>query len=91
MVVFKLFYFVSRIEALQKEKEEIETEFLQFRREVKNTTQGNAIKELKMFKSMTRQLEEELMKEKTKHQRQVSKHSQQYRDILEEVNFFIRL
>ncbi|XP_053405514.1 centrosomal protein CCDC61-like [Mercenaria mercenaria] len=73
------------MEALQKEKEDIETEFLQFRREMKNTTQGNALKELKMFKSMTRQLEEELMKEKTKHQRQVSKHSQQYRDLLEEL------
>ena len=65
----------------------MESEYLQFRREVKNTTQGNALKELKMFKTMTRGLEEELMKEKTKHQRVASKHGQQYRDLLEEVNF----
>lgn len=80
-----IYFFFCRLEALQKEKEDIESEFLQYRREMKNTTQGNALKELKMFKTMTRQLEEELMKEKTKHQRQVSKHSQQYRDLLEEV------
>ena len=52
---------------------------------MKNTTQGNALKELKMFKTMARGLEEELMKEKTKHQRLASKHGQQYRDLLEEV------
>ena len=52
---------------------------------MKNTSQGNALKELKMFKTMTRGLEEELMKEKTKHQRVASKHGQQYRDLLEEV------
>ena len=39
-----------------------------------------------MLKTMVRQLEEELMKEKTKHQRHVSKHGQQYRDLLEEVS-----
>ena len=76
---------LNRFEALRKEKDDIEAEFLQFRREVKNTTQGNALKELKMFKTMARGLEEELMKEKTKHQRLASKHGQQYRDLLEEV------
>lgn len=75
----------KELEALRKEKEDMESEYLQFRREVKNTTQGNALKELKMFKTMTRGLEEELMKEKTKHQRVASKHGQQYRDLLEEL------
>lgn len=78
-------YFLCRLDALRKEKEDIESEFLQYRREMKSTTQGNALKELKMFKTMARQLEEELMKEKTKHQRHVSKHGQQYRELLEEV------
>lgn len=76
----------KELEVLQKEKNDIESEFLQYRREMKNTTEGNALKELKMFKSMTRQLEEELMKEKTKHQRHVTKHSQQYRELLEELD-----
>lgn len=75
----------KELEALRKEKDDIEAEFLQFRREVKNTSQGNALKELKMFKAMARGLEEELMKEKTKHQRLASKHGQQYRDLLEEL------
>ncbi|KAH3854892.1 hypothetical protein DPMN_097451 [Dreissena polymorpha] len=75
----------KELQVLRKEKEDIEAEFLQYRREMKNTTEGNALKELKMFKSMARQLEEELMKEKTKHQRHVSKHGQQYRDLMEEI------
>ncbi|XP_052769187.1 centrosomal protein CCDC61-like [Mya arenaria] len=75
----------KELDALSKEKEDIESEFLQYRREVKNTSQGNAVKELKMLKVMVRQLEEELMKEKTKHQRHATRHGQQYRDLLEEV------
>lgn len=75
----------KEMDALRKEKDDIENEFLTYRREMKNTNQGTALKELKMFKSMARQLEEELMKEKTKHQRQAAKHGQQYRDLLEEL------
>ncbi|KAK3093960.1 hypothetical protein FSP39_022289 [Pinctada imbricata] len=70
---------------LQKEKEQIEEEFLRFRREMKSTSTGNAVKEIRMLKSITRNLEEELMKEKTRHQRSTSKRSQEYRDLLEEV------
>lgn len=68
-----------------KEKEEIEEEFLRFRREMKNTSTGSAVKEIRMLKSVTKNLEEELMKEKTRHQRSTSKRSQEYRDLLEEV------
>lgn len=71
--------------ALLKEKEEIEEEFLRFRREMKNTSTGSAVKEIRMLKSVTKNLEEELMKEKTRHQRSTSKRSQEYRDLLEEV------
>ncbi|XP_062617834.1 centrosomal protein CCDC61-like [Saccostrea cucullata] len=71
--------------ALLKEKEEIEEEFLRYRREMKNTPTGNAVKEIRMLKSVTKNLEEELMKEKTRHQRSTSKRSQEYRDLLEEV------
>ncbi|WAR20131.1 CCD61-like protein [Mya arenaria] len=34
----------KELDALSKEKEDIESEFLQYRREVKNTSQGNAVK-----------------------------------------------
>ena len=39
-----------------------------------------------MLKGLTKNLEEELMKEKTRHQRSTSKRSQEYRDLLEEVS-----
>ncbi|XP_022328744.2 centrosomal protein CCDC61-like isoform X1 [Crassostrea virginica] len=71
--------------ALLKEKEEIEEEFLRFRREMKSTSTGSAVKEIRMLKSVTKNLEEELLKEKTRHQRSTSKRSQEYRDLLEEV------
>lgn len=74
-----------RNKALLKEKEEIEEEFLRYRREIKNTPTGNAVKEIRMLKAVTKNLEEELMKEKTRHQRSTSKRSQEYRDLLEEV------
>lgn len=52
---------------------------------MKNTSTGSAVKEIRMLKSVTKNLEEELMKEKTRHQRSTSKRSQEYRDLLEEV------
>ncbi|OWF48721.1 Coiled-coil domain-containing protein 61 [Mizuhopecten yessoensis] len=70
---------------LLKEKEEIEAEFLQYRREMKNTSSGNAIKEIRVLKTFSKSLEEELMKEKTRHQRSASKRGQEYRELLEEV------
>lgn len=68
-----------------KEKEELEAEFLHFRREVKTTSTGNAVKEIRILKALTKSLEEDLMKEKTRHQRSTTKRSQEYRDLLEEV------
>lgn len=70
---------------LLQEKEELEAEFLQYRRELKSTSTGNAVKEIRILKTVTKNLEEDLMKEKTRHQRLASKHSQEYRDLLEEV------
>ena len=70
---------------LLKEKEELEAEFLQYRREMKNTSTGTAVKDLRTMKQVMKNLEEELMKEKTRHQRSASKRGQEYRDLLEEV------
>ncbi|KAL5008943.1 hypothetical protein ScPMuIL_014524 [Solemya velum] len=68
-----------------KEKEDLESEFMQYRRELKNTATGSAMKEIKMLKGIVRNLEEELMKEKTRYQRSASKRGQEYRELLEEV------
>lgn len=74
---------------MTKEKEDIEAEFVLFRREMKSTTTGNAVKEIRMLKNVVRNLEEELMKEKTRYQRSASKRSQEYRDLLEEVGWVL--
>ncbi|PVD26201.1 hypothetical protein C0Q70_13870 [Pomacea canaliculata] len=70
---------------LAKEKDEIEAEFMQYRREMRNTVSGSTVKEVRTLKAVVRNLEQELMKEKTEHQRASSKRSQEYRELLEEV------
>ena len=67
---------------LLQEKEDTEADFIQYKRELKNTTKGNATKEIRILKNLVKNLEEELMKEKTKHQRSASKRSQEYKQLL---------
>ncbi|KAK7104287.1 centrosomal protein CCDC61-like isoform X3 [Littorina saxatilis] len=70
---------------LLKEKEELEEEFLQFRREMKSTASGNSAKEIRTLKAVVRNMEQELMREKTEHQRAASKRGHEYRELIEEV------
>ncbi|GFS14599.1 coiled-coil domain-containing protein 61 [Elysia marginata] len=70
---------------LEREKTELEQEFAAFRREVRLSTGGNAVKDIRALKAVVRNLEEQLMREKTRYQRNTSKRSQEYRDLLEEV------
>lgn len=80
-----LVFCCHRYRALRREKEELEEAFLQYRRELKQTSEGQAIKEIRILKSVVKNLEEELLKEKTKHQKSASKRGKEYRDLLEEV------
>ena len=73
-------------EDLLQEKQNLEDAFLNFRREVKNTTKGSAVKEVRVLKNVVRNLEEELLNEKRKHQRAASKRNQEYKALLEEVS-----
>jgi coiled-coil domain-containing protein 61 len=68
-----------------KEKDALEEEYLRFRREMKLTTKGTAAKEVKILKTMVKNLEDELMKERTKHQKVSSKRNADYRQLNEEV------
>lgn len=77
--------FVLRYDILYAEKQEVEDKFLHYRREVKNTSSGSAAKEVRILKSVVRNLEEELMHEKSKNQRSTSKRNQEYKALLEEV------
>ncbi|XP_076464315.1 centrosomal protein CCDC61-like [Babylonia areolata] len=70
---------------LLKEKDDIEEEYLQFRREMKNTASGSTAKEIRTLKAVVRNMEQELLREKTEHQRASSKRSHEYRELLEEV------
>ncbi|XP_072031836.1 centrosomal protein CCDC61-like [Amphiura filiformis] len=72
-------------EDLLQEKQHLEDAFLNFRREVKNTTKGSAVKEVHILKNVVRNLEEELVNEKRKHQRSANKRNQEYKALLEEV------
>ena len=73
---------------LEREKHEIEQEFAAFRREVRLTSGGSAVKDIRALKAMVKNLEDQLLKEKTRNQRATSKRSNQYRDLLEEVVSF---
>ncbi|XP_072169563.1 centrosomal protein CCDC61-like [Diadema setosum] len=72
-------------EALLQEKQTLEDAFLRYRREVKNTSTGSAAKEVRILKTAVLNLEEELANERRKYQRSSSKRSQNYRELLEEV------
>nr|XP_006818145.1 PREDICTED: coiled-coil domain-containing protein 61-like [Saccoglossus kowalevskii] len=72
-------------EKVLKEKEEIEAAYMQFRREVKNTSKGSAAKEVRILKNIVKNLEDEVTTEKAKFRRQANKRNQDYRSLLEEV------
>ncbi|KAJ8044745.1 Coiled-coil domain-containing protein 61 [Holothuria leucospilota] len=75
----------KQYDILYAEKQEVEDKFLHYRREVKNTSSGSAAKEVRILKSVVRNLEEELMHEKSKNQRSTSKRNQEYKSLLEEL------
>ena len=76
---------LSSYEDLLIEKQSLDDQFLQYRREVKHTSQGSAAKEVRALKAIIRNLEEELMGERRKFQRSASKHNQEYKNLMEEV------
>lgn len=79
-------FFVSpSYKRLSEDKEELEAEFLQYRREMRNTASGSTVNDIRTLKAVVRNLEQQLMQEKTEHQRAASKRGQEYRELLDEV------
>lgn len=76
---------ILSFEKLLQEKEELETEFLAFRREVSLTTTGAAAKEVRLLKDLVKTLERDLREERNKNQRASAKRSQECRQLLDEV------
>jgi len=78
---------ISRYDRLVQEKEELESEFLNFRREVKHTKVGSAAKEIRILKDIVKNLEEDLLKERTKYTKAATRRSQEHRRLINEVAF----
>jgi len=70
---------------LAKEKEDLEAEFHEYRRQVETTTDGDVAKELRMLRNMVRSLEDDRRTSQAKYQRMMMKRGQQCRLLIDEV------
>ena len=76
----------DEITRLQNEKEEIIHEFELFKKEVKDSTKTSLVaKEMKVLKGVIKNLEAELLREKSKHQKAINKLNQEYNQLLDEI------
>lgn len=82
---FKVEQKQKQLENLLNEKENLEKEYGEFQREVKHSSLADTAKEIKVLKKVIKNLESELLKEKTKYQRMLNKKTQENRDVLEEL------
>lgn len=78
-------FILIRYDKLKEEKEEIEEAFIEYRREIERTAKADITKEIKVLKKIIKNLEQELLKEKSKHHHSSNRRSKEYRDLLEEV------
>lgn len=83
---FLMYYLLFSYDRLIAEKEDLEEELVNYKRQISCTTVGSATKEIRMLKSMVKSLEEELVSEKTKYQRQSSKRNLENRHLQDEVS-----
>ncbi|XP_043943437.1 centrosomal protein CCDC61 isoform X2 [Protopterus annectens] len=75
----------AELEKITQEKQDLEVTFLHLQDEVKLSKKNSALKEVKILKKIVQSLEEELIKERTKHQRSTSKRSQEYSQVIDEL------
>ncbi|XP_067938779.1 centrosomal protein CCDC61-like isoform X2 [Watersipora subatra] len=75
----------AAFEELSREKQNVEQEYILYRKELKHTAAGATTKEIRVLKGVVKNLEEELMKEKAKHQRATAKKRKECQDLHEEV------
>ncbi|EMP25216.1 Coiled-coil domain-containing protein 61 [Chelonia mydas] len=68
-----------------EEKQEVESALLGLQEELKLCSKSSAGKEVKILKKIVQSLEEELLKERTKHQRAASKRLQENRQLADEL------
>ncbi|EDV23658.1 uncharacterized protein TRIADDRAFT_57087 [Trichoplax adhaerens] len=75
----------KQIDKLKQEKEEIEEAFIEYRREIESTSKADITKEIKVLKKIIKNLEQELLKEKSRHHHVSNKRSKEYRSLMEEI------
>jgi len=73
-----------------KEKEALEAEFRDYRRQTELMTDGDVANELRLLRGMVRSLEEELSTSQAKHQRLMAKRNKQCRLLIDEVSHTVR-
>nr|XP_033811932.1 coiled-coil domain-containing protein 61 isoform X4 [Geotrypetes seraphini] len=75
----------DRVERLAEEKQELEMTMLQLQEEAKLSHKSGALKEVRILKKIVKNLEAELMKERSKYQRTTNKRMQEYQQMAEEL------
>ena len=70
---------------MQEEYDELEAEFVEYRRQIGATSKGNAAKEVRALKAIIKNLEQDIAQDRIKHQKLTSKRGQQYRRLADEV------
>ncbi|XP_034976320.1 centrosomal protein CCDC61 isoform X2 [Zootoca vivipara] len=75
----------DRLQHTLEEKQSVETVLLGLQEELKLTNKSSAFKEVKILKKVVQSLEEELTKEKAKHQRLTNKRLQESRQLADEL------
>lgn len=66
----------------------MEEAFEAFRQEVMLTREGSASKEIRVLKKVIKNLEEDILKERTKHQRYANKRNEEIQALMQEVEYF---
>nr|XP_033811931.1 coiled-coil domain-containing protein 61 isoform X3 [Geotrypetes seraphini] len=75
----------AEVERLAEEKQELEMTMLQLQEEAKLSHKSGALKEVRILKKIVKNLEAELMKERSKYQRTTNKRMQEYQQMAEEL------
>uniref|UniRef100_A0A8D0L287 Centrosomal protein CCDC61 n=1 Tax=Sphenodon punctatus TaxID=8508 RepID=A0A8D0L287_SPHPU len=75
----------EELQRLAAEKQEVESGLLALQEEAKLVTKSSAVKEVKILKKIVQSLEEELVRERAKHQRGASRHFQENRQLADEL------
>ncbi len=76
---------------MKQQKQQLEANLIEYKREVEATSKGSAAKEVRILKTMVKSLEGDLLREKTKHQKSGMKRNAECRRLLDEVSVQVEM